>query len=69
MHDSSGRQLDHWDLHVGAELDMSGKKIVLKKVRFNCHAVHACCQTFSATLEPAQHLMVSVERQLSQLAQ
>eukprot|EP00878_Enallax_costatus_P009999 GHUV01010437.1.p1 GENE.GHUV01010437.1~~GHUV01010437.1.p1 ORF type:complete len:412 (+),score=116.71 GHUV01010437.1:926-2161(+) len=31
MHVSSGQQLNHWDLHVGAELDMLGRKIVLKK--------------------------------------
>lgn len=32
MHGSSGQQLDHWDLHVGAQLDFLGKPLVIKKV-------------------------------------
>lgn len=29
---SSGQPLDHWDLHVGAELNLLGRKVVLKRV-------------------------------------
>ncbi len=25
--------MDQWDLHVGAQLDLLGRKVVLKKVR------------------------------------
>lgn len=29
---ASGQPLDHWDLHVGAELSLLGRKVVLKRV-------------------------------------
>lgn len=29
---ASGEPLDHWDLHVGAELSLAGRKVVLKRV-------------------------------------
>jgi hypothetical protein len=30
---ASAQPLDHFDLHVGAELSFMGRKVVLKKVR------------------------------------
>jgi hypothetical protein len=33
MAGGSGEQLEQWDLHVGAELDVLGRKVVLRKVR------------------------------------
>jgi hypothetical protein len=33
MAGSAGEQLEQWDLHVGAELDVLGHKVVLRKVR------------------------------------
>jgi hypothetical protein len=32
MAGGSGEQLEQWDLHVGVELDVLGRKVVLRKV-------------------------------------
>lgn len=33
MAGGAGEALEQWDLHVGAELDVLGRKVVLRKVR------------------------------------
>lgn len=43
MTGASGELLDQWDVHVGAELSLLGRKVVIKKVSWGPESAAASC--------------------------